>query len=184
MIALCTERGFVSFAAEGHLWCGWALVQEGQGEEGLGRILQGLAIVTTIQRRLFELYLAAAYWQMGRANEGLSIVENSLAEIIDESEGYNTIPDLYRLKGELLLMQDSQEVEAEQCIQRAIEIARRNSDKAAELQATTSLARLLAKLGHRDEGHAMLADVYNWFTEGLDIADLKGAKTLLDELAG
>lgn len=28
----------------------------------------------------------------------------------------------------------------------------------------------------------MLAEIYNWFTEGFDTADLKEAKALLDEL--
>ena len=30
----------------------------------------------------------------------------------------------------------------------------------------------------------MLADIYNWFTEGFDTADLIDAKALLDELNG
>jgi predicted ATPase len=50
------------------------------------------------------------------------------------------------------------------------------------LRATTSLARLLAKQGHRDEARATLADIYNWFTEGFDTADLKDAKALLEEV--
>ena len=53
-----------------------------------------------------------------------------------------------------------------------------------ELRATTSLARLLAKQGRRDEARAMLAEIYGWFTEGFDTADLKDAKALLDELGG
>ena len=51
-----------------------------------------------------------------------------------------------------------------------------------ELRATTSLVRLLAKQGKRDEARTMLAEIYNWFTEGFDTADLKDAKALLDEL--
>jgi Tfp pilus assembly protein FimV len=47
-----------------------------------------------------------------------------------------------------------------------------------------SLARLLASKGHRDQARTMLADIYNWFTEGFDSADLKDAKALLDQLAG
>jgi predicted ATPase len=46
-----------------------------------------------------------------------------------------------------------------------------------------SLARLLAKQGRRDEARAMLAEIYGWFTEGFDTADLRDARTLLDELA-
>jgi predicted ATPase len=54
--------------------------------------------------------------------------------------------------------------------------------KAYELRATMSLARLLASQGRREESHDMLIEVYNWFTEGFDTADLKDAKALLDEL--
>ena len=51
-----------------------------------------------------------------------------------------------------------------------------------ELSATTRLARLLDQQGKRDEARAMLANIYNWFTEGFDTADLKDAKALLDQL--
>jgi len=54
--------------------------------------------------------------------------------------------------------------------------------KLFELRATTSLARLLCDTNRRDEAHAMLANIYNWFTEGFDTADLKDAKALLDQL--
>ena len=65
----------------------------------------------------------------------------------------------------------------------AIEIARRQSARCEELRASISLARLLAKQDERDEARAMLVEIYNWFTEGFDTADLKDAKALLDELA-
>jgi predicted ATPase len=88
-----------------------------------------------------------------------------------------------RLKGELLLRQDySDTAEAQRCFWRAIEVARKQSAKSFELRATTSLARLLASQGRRDEARTMLAEIYNWFTEGFDTADLKDAKALLDEL--
>ena len=91
---------------------------------------------------------------------------------------------LHHLKGELLLMQNSSNIEqAEDCYRTAIAIARRQDAKLFELSATTSLARLLARQYRRDEARAMLAEIYNWFTEGFDTADLKEAKTLLDELA-
>jgi predicted ATPase len=56
------------------------------------------------------------------------------------------------------------------------------SAKAWELRATMSLARILDKQGRRDEARRMLADIYNWFTECFDTADLKDARALLDEL--
>ena len=91
---------------------------------------------------------------------------------------------MYRLKGELLLKQDDPNAtEAQSCFQRAIEVARKQSAKSWELRATTSLARLLQKQGSRDQARTMLAEIYGWFTEGFDTADLKDAKALLDELA-
>ena len=68
------------------------------------------------------------------------------------------------------------------CFQSGIEIAQDQGAKSPELRATTSLARLFASQSRRDEARMMLAEIYNWFTEGFDTADLKDAKTLLDEL--
>jgi predicted ATPase len=101
------------------------------------------------------------------------------------SERWNLKTAVYRLKGDLLLMEDPpHEVEAVALYHLAIELARGNGNKIAELQASTSLARLLAKRGRRDEARATLAEIYGWFTEGFDTADLKDAKALLDELNG
>jgi predicted ATPase len=74
-------------------------------------------------------------------------------------------------------------LEAEGSFLKALEIARSQKAKSWELRATTSLARLLAKQGTREEARTMLAEIYNWFTEGFDTADLKDAKALLDELS-
>jgi predicted ATPase len=93
--------------------------------------------------------------------------------------------ELRRLKGELLLMGDRGAAEeAAQCFRDAIAVARSQSAKSWELRATMSLARLLAKQDRRDEARAMLAEIYGWFTEGFDTADLKDAKAMLDDLAG
>jgi predicted ATPase len=63
-------------------------------------------------------------------------------------------------------------------------VGRNQSAKSLELRATTSLARLLARQDRRDEARTMLAEIYNWFTEGFDTADLKEAKALLEQLNG
>jgi predicted ATPase len=73
-------------------------------------------------------------------------------------------------------------LEAEQYFRKAIEVARNQEAKFWELRATTSLARLLRDTNRRDEARAMLADIYNWFSEGFDTADLTDAKALLEEL--
>ena len=110
------------------------------------------------------------------------MLEEGFASVAKTGEQIDS-PSLHHVKGELLLAQNpSDGAEAEQCFRTAIEIARRQSARSAELRATTSLARLLAKQGRRDEARTMLAEIYGWFTEGFDTADLKDAKALLDEL--
>ena len=125
--------------------------------------------------------LASAYLAVGRASEGIAAADEGLA--LCQSSGLRMLEsELHRLKGELLL-NDGNEEAAAQCFRDAIDLARHQSAKSWELRATTSLARLLTKQGHREEARAILADIYNWFTEGFDTADLKDAKTLLDELS-
>jgi predicted ATPase len=93
-------------------------------------------------------------------------------------------PELYRLKGELLLQQSSDnQDEAENCFQQAITVAQNQQAKSFELRAATSLARLWQQPGKRQAARDLLAPVYGWFTEGWDTADLKEAKALLDALA-
>jgi predicted ATPase len=92
-------------------------------------------------------------------------------------------PERLRTRGGLRLKIGEPEL-AEKDFREAIMVARNMGAKAWELRATTSLARLLRDTGFRDEAHAKLSEIYNWFTEGFDTADLKDAKALLDELSG
>jgi predicted ATPase len=93
-------------------------------------------------------------------------------------------PELYRLKGALLLQQSlDNQAEAETCFHHAMAIAQNQQAKSLELRATMSLARLWQQQGKRQEAHDLLAPVYHWFTEGFDTADLQDAKALLDALA-
>jgi predicted ATPase len=118
-----------------------------------------------------------------RADDGLSAVGEGLRDLEGRRRQLDHA-ELHRLKGELLLVQNtSGATEAESCFREAIEIARRQQARSWELRATTSLARFLATQGRRGEARAMLAEIYGWFTEGFDTADLKDAKALLDELA-
>ena len=92
--------------------------------------------------------------------------------------------ELHRLKGQLLLLQtQSNSEKAERWFRTAIDLARGQQAKSWELRAATSLSRLLGSQHRREEARTMLAEIYNWFTEGFDTADLKDAKALLDELS-
>jgi predicted ATPase len=81
------------------------------------------------------------------------------------------------------LAQSSRAIEvAENCLIQAIEVASRQSAKSLELRAAMSLSRLWQKQGKKDDARKLLGDVYGWFTEGFETADLKAAKALLNEL--
>ena len=93
--------------------------------------------------------------------------------------------EIHRLEGELLLASSRAETrtEAEGCFRHAIEIARRQQAKSWELRAVISPSRLLKSQGKKDEARQLLAEIYGWFTEGFDTADLKDAKALLEDLS-
>jgi len=126
--------------------------------------------------------LAEACGKAGRVDEGLEVIAEALDVVQEKGERWWEA-EILRLRGELLLKRNrSGPAQALTSYERAIEIARKQGAKSLELRATISLARLLAKQGSRDEARTMLAEIYNWFTEGFDTADLKDAKTLLAEL--
>jgi predicted ATPase len=187
LTAICAEHGFRYGAAHATVRRGAAMIEHGRGEEGLEQIQQGLAAHRAtgaeVNRPEFLYWLAKGYCATGRLDEALDTLTNALG--VSEQHEYLLLEaEIYRLKGEFLLHKnDSNSAEAQACFKRAIEIARKQSAKALELSATTSLGRLLARKGRREEAHVMLAEIYGWFTEGFDTADLKDAKALLDELS-
>ena len=132
-------------------------------------------------RAMFLTLLAEAYGKAGQADHGLSVMAEALALAEKTGERFYEV-ESHRIKGELLRMQDD-ETEAEVSFQKAIEVACRQEAKSWELRAAMSLSRLWQKQGKKEEARQLLADVYNWFTEGFDTRDLKDAKALLEELS-
>jgi predicted ATPase len=131
-------------------------------------------------RPYFLALLAEAYGTLGEAAVGLTVLTEALALAETTGERWYE-PELYRLKGALLLQQNSDnQAEAEICFHHALNIARTQQAKSFELRAATSLARLWQQQGKRQEAYDLLAPVHHWFTEGFDTADLQEAKALLD----
>ena len=173
--------------AMGAILHGWALAQQGKAQEGIEQLHQGLiafrATGAELSRPYWLALLAEAYGTTGEPEAGLTALAEALTLVDTTGERWYE-PELYRLKGELLLQHSSDnQTEAETCFHHALDIARNQQAKSFELRAATSLARLWQQQGKRQEAHDLLAPVYNWFTEGFDTADLKDAKALLDELA-
>ena len=163
---------------------GWVLVQLGQIEIGLSQLLGYKAEILEpgdVFATWLFIALGNAYLANRRTSEGIRAMEEGV-ELCRTSRVRMLESELHRLKGELLLSDGNKEAAAES-FHGAIELARHQGAKSWELRAAMSLARLLSKQGYRDKARVMLADIYNWFIEGFDTADLKEAKALLDELS-
>jgi predicted ATPase/DNA-binding winged helix-turn-helix (wHTH) protein len=185
VIAHSAEHGLTDYWGWATGLRGWAMAQQGCSEEGIAHLREGLAAFSATEallRPYFLCLLAEAWTETGRLDDGLNALTEALA-VADEHDLRFYEAETHRLKGELLSKQDdSNAAEAQGCFERAIEIARTQSAKSLELRATMSLARLLRNTARRDEASAMLAEIYGWFTEGLDTPALSDAKALLDEL--
>ena len=188
VITLSTEHGFTHWWALGTIMRGWARATQGQSAEGLAEIRQGLAAWQATGARgagpgLLGM-LAEAYGQGGQAEEGLRVLAEGLVMVEHTGERRHEA-ELYRLKGELLLVQlMDTAAEAEACFHRALDAARAQQARSWELRAAMALARLWQHQGQRAEAHELLAAVYGWFTEGFDTVDLREARTLLAALSG
>jgi len=147
---------------------------------------QGLAALeetnTDLVRPQFLALLAEALGKTGRANEGLRLMEQALELVHRKGERYYHA-ELYRLKGELLLVQSGDVSAAADCFRQAIEVAQEQKAKSWELRAAMSLARLHVRHNEEKQALDLLAPVYDSFSEGFDTLDLREAKALLRALS-
>jgi predicted ATPase len=186
-LALSTKHGFSFWTALLVFMQGWSLCHQGRGAEGLVRMRTGLADAEAtgarMMRPMFCALLTRAYGQTGQLDEAMRMLSDTL-QAVEESGQRHYEAEAHRFRGELHLRKMHPDFEqAEGSFQHALSIARRQQAKSWELRAATSLARLWRDQGRRAQAHNLLAPVYRWFTEGLETADLKDAKALLDELA-
>jgi tetratricopeptide (TPR) repeat protein len=185
-LRLSTEHGFQQYSALAMAYRGRALTQLEHAEKGLAALQQGLTAMRNSGMHLLTLsyaMLAESYAKAGYTADGLSVATEGL-ESSDRTGDVGWKAELFRIRGDLLVVEGKSTSvnEAEACFRQAIEIAEHQQAKWWELRATLSLARLLAHQGKRKEASMMLGEIYNWFTEGFDTAELKDAKALLDEL--
>jgi predicted ATPase len=186
-IALAEEFGFPLILGMGRIFRGWARADSQQSGEAVAEIQQALAELartgTGMGAPSLLALLAEGCWRVGRHDDALGALGLGVARAQEQGQHFHDA-ELQRLRAEILLDRDGGALEeAQTLLRRALEIARGQQAKSFELRAATSLARLLRDQEQRDDARALLAPVYNWFTEGFDTHDLKDAKALLDELA-
>ncbi len=185
--ALCIEQGIPYWLAYGPILMGWALTEQGKGDEGIKQTRQGLDAYSATGSELalpyFLFLLIDAYKKAGQAEDGLVVLAEALS-IVDKTSERWWEAELHRLKGTLLLaVSSNNEADAEVCFHQALAITRKQSAKSLELRAAMNLSRLWLKQGKKDEARQMLSEVYGFFKEGFDTVDLKAARGLLNEMA-
>jgi predicted ATPase len=187
--AISAEHGLLLYLGATTVTRGWTLIEEGKEQEAIEVIRQGLASYratgTELLRPHFLVLLAEAMKKAGRIEEGLEVLEEALEQSLRSGDRYY-LAEVYRLKGELLLMSSIGKHEAagaERCLNQAIETARKQKAKSLELRAAMSLARLYRSRKQKAKARELLAPIYAGFTEGFETKDLQEAKTMLKELA-
>jgi class 3 adenylate cyclase/tetratricopeptide (TPR) repeat protein len=187
-IAIASQIGLPHIRAVASAWLAWSDLVPGHAAKVLAEMRESATAYESVGASAGRSWgcavTAEILLRFGNPAAGLRLVAAGLAHAESADERICEA-ELYRIWGELKLAckpQDLDDSEAE--FLRAITLAKSQNARSLELRATTSLARLLDRQGKRDDARAMLAEIYNWFTEGFDTADLKDAKALLDELAG
>jgi predicted ATPase len=188
-MTIATEHGLSFWRACGQVMRGWALAGQGACGSGISQLRQGLTTWKTLGSETYRTYflalLAEALGKEGRIEEGLGVLAEALAQMHATGEGLHGA-ELHRLQGEFLLRRDTAEItchEAEACFHRALTIAWRQQVRSLQLRAVMSLGQLYQQQGRQAEARPMLAECYDWFTEGFDTPDLQEARALLEQLS-
>ena len=184
-VGLASKEGLPFRAAIGWVTMGAAMVQSDQDEKAIALLRRVSQAMAASGSRLWPRHggaLAHAYAKTGQVPRALSLIAK-LLEGVRETSSLVDEPWLHQLRGDVLLIQEPPDAdEAERCFRTSIELAQRIGAKSLELRTTIRLAKLLAKQRHRKEARTILSEIYGWFTEGFDTADLKDAKSLLENL--
>ncbi|RIK44568.1 MAG: hypothetical protein DCC55_02040 [Chloroflexi bacterium] len=183
---LATKHTFPLWINSGMILFGWALAEQGQTVAGIAHIRQATAdwratgAGTGIPH--FLALLAEAYRRAGEVKTGLTVLAEAFAVVEQTGERWYEA-ELHRLHGELRWLAGADQAEVERLFQRAQTVAQQQQAKSLELRATVSLCRLWQAQGKTATAHVLLTEVYHWFTEGFDTADLQEARELLTALS-
>jgi adenylate cyclase len=212
-VSLSAAQGFAFWNALASVMRGWALIQRGQVGDGCADIEHALDAMQATGTRFFAAFaygfLAEGRLRAGAPADGLATVNAGLT-VAETTLNRPYEPELWRLKGELLLEQSKVESskpalsqvegskgrrdkgdhkrpdaagQAEACFQRALELARKSKAKSLELRAATSLARAWQARGRAADARRLLGGICKWFGARANTGDLVEARALLSALA-
>jgi DNA-binding SARP family transcriptional activator/predicted ATPase len=189
LLTLATRNELPAYHAWAVFYRGWARAYQGQTTAGISEMHAGLKQLeaTGTQGAFPHLckLLAETYARRGKVQQGEASIDRALIHF-EQTGACAYLAEIYRVQGILQLKRQAVE-EAEASFRRAIDIAREQSTRLWELRATMSLCRLYQATDQATRlaaARAQLAELYDWFTEGLDTADLQEAAALLEEMRG
>jgi len=184
LIAVAIEQGFPIYRAVGTIFRGYAKVENGNVDEGISLLRNGLIAYRATETEVWMPHhialLGYACGVAGQIEEAVALLDDAL-QVVERSGERSLVAELNRQRGQLLQRQGHTEA-AEELYGKALSIAREQDAKLWELRAAVSLARLRRAQGRCAEARDLLAPIYGWFTEGFGTSDLREAKALLDEL--
>jgi len=171
----------------GMLFQGSVLMLTAKPSDAVQKLTSGIAAFRSTGATGFTPWLlsnfARAYADLGQFDDAWRCISEAMTAVETTKEKWCEA-DIHRMAWEIALKSPQPDTaKAEAYFERALAVARAQQAKSWELRAAMSMARLWRDQGKRAAARALLAPVYNWFTEGFNTLDLKEAKALLDELA-
>ena len=176
------------------LWRAWGVFLEGAAKAKCGEVGGGLADMrrgvellreqsTPVNDALVKIALAEAEARAGDVDRALAILDEALAT--SERISHRTFDaELHRVRGEMLLKRDPPNpASAEEALQTAIAVAKRQATRSFELRAALSLAKLYQSTGRPAEAHAVLAPALEGFAPTPEMPEIAEAQALLAALA-
>jgi len=196
VVSLCTKHGIApDCKAQAQVLTGWAETvsadkHSGDITKGIADIEEAIKALRFTGVRTHEAYLlsllADAYLRTHQAEQGLRTISDALSSIAQTGER-TFEAEVYRLKGELLLLESAGNYDAAiDNFNTAISLAQQQQSKSLELRAVTSQVRAQNKHALKQKTAKpdidQLSEIINWFTEGKDLPDQKEADELVEIL--
>ncbi|SDR49778.1 SAM domain (Sterile alpha motif) [Rhizobiales bacterium GAS113] len=183
LVAVARRYDFPTHITEGQFLGGWARAMQSDVAAGIEQM--EVAFVSKLRHYLVHdsVRLAEALCRAEREAEALAVLNRALEEIVEPDTGLY-LPELYRLRGELLIRLDpANRKEALSSMRHGLDLATRLGVRALGLRAAVSLVRASGAPRDSDnEASARLRQIYESLTEGFGTPDLVEAKALLDGL--
>jgi hypothetical protein len=183
LISRAESHSLVPYIAIGRGFKGELAIRGGNTATGVEILQRCLMELSAMHHELvvtpFSISLALGFAAIGRFAEGITLMDERIRLVgINGNLGY--LPELLRAKGGVLLaMPNPNEVAAETCLMRSLELSRQQGALAWELRAAVDLATLFVSRGQIGSARTLLRPLLNQFEEGFDTPDLIAAERLL-----